>query len=186
MLKISLLHASDYMILTPKIEKSLYRGREDPLPPLGRFAPSHLFSKYFLCFSWSQKSSPHFWRPVYATDGKQYISTTLLTQSIIHLLDQNTLVMSQIELICGRKHFRKQVVLIIDPGGGHFGRRLWRHLDSRIFKIAQGWQLHTTLDIIIYTIRKNSQQRKLLLLGYYWVLIQLCSFNLPTRTWYVQ
>ena len=30
------------MILTPKIEKYPYRGRGDtPLPPLGRFAPSH-------------------------------------------------------------------------------------------------------------------------------------------------
>ena len=36
-------------------------------PPLARFAPSHLLSKYFLCFSWSQKSSPHFWIPGYAT-----------------------------------------------------------------------------------------------------------------------
>ena len=29
MLKISLLHAPDYMILTPQIEKSPYRGRGD-------------------------------------------------------------------------------------------------------------------------------------------------------------
>ena len=46
MLNISLLHAPDYMILTPQIEKSPYRGRgETPshtLPPLGRFAPSGL------------------------------------------------------------------------------------------------------------------------------------------------
>ena len=38
---------------------------------LGRSAPSHLFSKYFLCFSWSKTKKipppPHFWRPVYAT-----------------------------------------------------------------------------------------------------------------------
>ena len=42
MSKISLLHAPDYMILTPKIEKSPYKLETTPPPP------------------------PHFWRPVYA------------------------------------------------------------------------------------------------------------------------
>ena len=67
---ISLLHAPDYMILTPKIEKSPYHtlpARSLRSLGLGRSATSHLFSKYFLCFSWSQKSPPYFWRPVYAT-----------------------------------------------------------------------------------------------------------------------
>ena len=55
MLIISLLHALDYTILTPQIEKSPYRGKGDTLLPLrllrslglGRSAPSQ-FSVFFL------------------------------------------------------------------------------------------------------------------------------------------
>ena len=40
MLKISLLHAPDYMILTPKIETSPYRGRGTPPPPTHTPSPA--------------------------------------------------------------------------------------------------------------------------------------------------
>ena len=58
------------MILTPKIEKSPYRGRGDtPLPPLGRFAPSGLVAPLPRIFPYKLETTPppHFWRPVYAT-----------------------------------------------------------------------------------------------------------------------
>ena len=64
MLKISLLRAPDYMILTPKIEKislPCMGGGTPPshsVGPHSPLAPSHLFSKYFRCFSCGQKSSP--------------------------------------------------------------------------------------------------------------------------------
>ena len=56
MLKISLLHAPDYMILTPKIEKFPYGGRQDtplPHPPPARSLRSlafvlKIFSVFFL------------------------------------------------------------------------------------------------------------------------------------------
>ena len=51
------MHA-DYMILTPKIEKSPYRGRGDTLPPLGRFAPSGLVAPLPRIFPYKLETIP--------------------------------------------------------------------------------------------------------------------------------
>ena len=72
MLKISLLHAPDYMILTTKIEKSPYRGRADtPLPhpsPARSLRSLAFVLKIFSVFFLKSPPPPHFGRPVYATD----------------------------------------------------------------------------------------------------------------------
>ena len=72
MLKISLLHAPDYMILTPKIEKSPYRGRGDTPSPRSLASLPRICSKNIFCVFLQVRNHlpppPHFWRPVYATE----------------------------------------------------------------------------------------------------------------------
>ena len=74
-----------------------YMGGETPpppptLPPLGRFAPSHLFSKYFLFGFFEVRNHlpppPHFWRHIYATGRIKSIFNQLCMRNL-EMIDGN-------------------------------------------------------------------------------------------------
>ena len=78
--------------------------------------------------------------------------TADISQTILHiLLKLKTYIWTIKSLISGRLHWKNR----------NFSP-LWQPswTLSWIFKVAQGWQVHTHLDIIRYTPRVNNQQRK--------------------------